>query len=688
MLLTVVSLVGLFAAPGSPSIAATTLDPPPAAPQRTLRAEVEKKKPARVGRKKGPKRFGRKAPQSAPPKRIGRVNEIPKREGRASPEVKAKLEALRQRIGREKLTFEVGYTTALDQSPATLTGLQVPANPLAGARQHNEKAIKRVGRTNLMTRALQRISERAPVRHGRPAQPKVPTTGDAPKPQGMGGMGPEADFDELCSPSGKAFAWLSKVSPIRSQGACGSCWAFAGLGAYEASQQIVNGAALDLSEQRALSCARNGQEKAGSCKGGWYGYLFDWMMNGGGGLTTESDEPYKGQDLTCDDKRKAPYKVKAWGWVDWGATVPPTDALKAAMCKYGPITTTVYASPAFMAYAGGVFNEKDPAPINHAVTLVGWDDARGAWLMRNSWGTGWGEGGYMWIRYGSNSIGAWSLWVMADANKGGTKDGGKDEGPALQKFSERSLRLRNSSGQPLKVSLQWQATRNGGDKWLPTPSSTTSLNLAVGQTLNVNDPTHVPFVVQGKKVRISAVSTKGKANKWERWKSTSLALVPGGSYEAATQETYTLTFLANGKDDVPETKDREQMLAQAEKLYADGKVKESNAAFEAWLQAFPDDPRRVQAWYYIGVGHYELEEYWDAFDWLVRVQDMPEHAWYPYALYWLGMTMSGVGECGYAVQYFEATAWADETPDDWRQAALDAIELLTEDDGTVCTSWD
>jgi len=129
----------------------------------------------------------------------------------------------------------------------------------------------------------------------------------------------------------------------------------------------------------------------------------------------------------------------------------------------------------------------------------------------------------MWIQYGSNSIGGYSAWVVAAAANNGdaVQD---DEQPLLSEFSERYLKLRNNSGQPLKVSLQWLARRSNADNWLPSTKTASAVTLAPGQAINVNDPTHKPFVVQGKKVRVWATATKGRANTWQRWKSTDLAL--------------------------------------------------------------------------------------------------------------------------------------------------------------------
>jgi hypothetical protein len=87
--------------------------------------------------------------------------------------------------------------------------------------------------------------------------------------------------------------------------------------------------------------------------------------------------------------------------------------LKAALLVHGPITTCIRSTSLFEAYAGGVFNQHAAGATNHVVLLVGWDDSKMAWRIKNSWGKDWGEDGFGWVAYGSNSIGFGSTWVVA-----------------------------------------------------------------------------------------------------------------------------------------------------------------------------------------------------------------------------------------------------------------------------------
>jgi hypothetical protein len=112
-------------------------------------------------------------------------------------------------------------------------------------------------------------------------------------------------------------------------------------------------------------------------------------------------------------------QAEAWGRVSKDLT-PSVAELKAALLARGPLAVSVSATPAFHAYSGGVFHEVTDAVTDHAVTLIGWDDKLNAFLVKNSWGTEWGdtcgfgkERGYMWIAYGSNGIGSNAVWVSA-----------------------------------------------------------------------------------------------------------------------------------------------------------------------------------------------------------------------------------------------------------------------------------
>jgi cathepsin L len=107
--------------------------------------------------------------------------------------------------------------------------------------------------------------------------------------------------------------------------------------------------------------------------------------------------------------------------------------MKEAICKYGAISTAVFIDQKFMLYVGGPYSGfpyGDIIPITGypgkiGVVIIGWDDSIQCWLIKNSWGTGWGsecgygtERGYMWIKYGTSKIGMYSTWVQAAVKPG------------------------------------------------------------------------------------------------------------------------------------------------------------------------------------------------------------------------------------------------------------------------------
>jgi len=301
------------------------------------------------------------------------------RESAAAPEVKQRLTTLRERIKTENLTFEVGYTTALDKPLERLAGTRAPADLKEKAKVQNDLAAK-------LLKADQ--ASRDAYLKGKQTLPEM---------------------KRACSPTAAKFDWRTsgKVTPVRDQDGCGSCWAFTAIGAFEGSHAIRNNALIDASEQSVLNCSGGG-----SCGGGWWSTVFDWMI--ASGAATEAAYPYTATDTTCNTGIATPNRAVAWGYVDPAGGIPPVADLKKALCEHGPIAVAVFATPAFQAYTSGVFNEQDTTHgINHGVTLVGWDDATNAWLIKNSWGSGWGMAGYMWIAYNSNNIGFGAAWVEA-----------------------------------------------------------------------------------------------------------------------------------------------------------------------------------------------------------------------------------------------------------------------------------
>ncbi len=216
-----------------------------------------------------------------------------------------------------------------------------------------------------------------------------------------------------------ALNWCTNVgcTPIRDQGACGSCWAFSTAGALEQNIRIVDGIVKDLSEQYLVSCNTEGW----GCGGGWWAhdYYQSKVPPGepGPGAVYEAAFPYVAKDIACNPPHAHYEKIAGWAYVGAVNGVPPVAALKQAIHDYGPVAAAVCTGSRFNAYTGGVLTTGDvcDGAVNHGIMLVGWDDSlgpSGAWILRNSWGSDWGEGGYMKIAYGVSNVGYGASYVV------------------------------------------------------------------------------------------------------------------------------------------------------------------------------------------------------------------------------------------------------------------------------------
>lgn len=213
-------------------------------------------------------------------------------------------------------------------------------------------------------------------------------------------------------PLPESFDWrkLDGCTPIKNQGGCGSCWAFAAIGVVESQYLIQSYITLDLSEQWLVSCST-----AGTCDGGWFGGAFDHMLNVQDscsqiGAPLEEAFPYEAKDVPCACPEKPRYLI-----TQWSAISQDVQSMKQAIMTYGPIAVSIAADDMFQCYIGGIFDANIGTDVNHAVILVGWDDTQGEngiWYLRNSWGTGWGEGGYMRIEYDCNKVGSNPAWAQ------------------------------------------------------------------------------------------------------------------------------------------------------------------------------------------------------------------------------------------------------------------------------------
>jgi len=185
------------------------------------------------------------------------------------------------------------------------------------------------------------------------------------------------------------------VTPVKNQGHCGSCYSFSATGALEGAWFKKTGKLVSFSEQQIVDCSYGWFGNHG-CMGGWYQWAWQYLKKNGG-AEEETAYPYYAVKGACKfNKEKIVAEVKGYHDLAKG----DENQLKEALSTIGPVSVAIDASQAsFRTYKTGVYYDYwcSTWRLNHAVLAVGYGTEGGQdyWLVKNSWGPGWGDKGYI-----------------------------------------------------------------------------------------------------------------------------------------------------------------------------------------------------------------------------------------------------------------------------------------------------
>ncbi|CAG9833878.1 unnamed protein product [Diabrotica balteata] len=183
------------------------------------------------------------------------------------------------------------------------------------------------------------------------------------------------------------------VLEVKDQGICGACWAFSTTGAIEGQLAIHKNQRVPLSEQELVDCDTVNL----GCNGGLMTDAFNYVKNHG--LASETQYQYTGRDGRCKNVQNKQLSTIS-GYVELDET---ESALVSAVASVGPVSIAVDADT-WQFYGGGVFNNRNcGTSLNHGVLAVGY--TKEVFIVKNSWGTSWGEQGYIRISRGHNLCG-------------------------------------------------------------------------------------------------------------------------------------------------------------------------------------------------------------------------------------------------------------------------------------------
>ncbi|XP_046647089.1 ervatamin-B-like [Daphnia pulicaria] len=207
------------------------------------------------------------------------------------------------------------------------------------------------------------------------------------------------------------------LAAVKNQRLCGSCWAFSAIAPLEFSKCLKTKRAVVLSEQQLVDCDTASTNMG--CNGGWYAVAWEHLQKVGGSAR-EALYPYTAKKNTCNFCSKCACKIGAKvSSFDYVESKNATE-MQIALTKYGPLAVAITVVGSFYSYSSGVYDDPacDGKDVNHGVVVVGWGvlNSMNYWIVRNTWGTSWGIGGYILMKRGVNkcSVETYPAYVVAE----------------------------------------------------------------------------------------------------------------------------------------------------------------------------------------------------------------------------------------------------------------------------------
>ena len=205
-------------------------------------------------------------------------------------------------------------------------------------------------------------------------------------------------------PDSLDYRTLNAVRPVRDQGDCGCCWAVSTMGNIEGQLKLKYNIEYSASIQQLIDCDTDFDL---GCNGGFMVDALNYLIKKSNGVDLEKDYPYIEKQSVCKTQQFKPaVKVKDLKFFNNVDEVKLLELLNL----YGPLSITVNAN-VWKYYIDGIYKPTsavcDPDKANHAVLLIGYGNSKGVdyWNIKNSWGTDWGEDGYMRIQRGTRACG-------------------------------------------------------------------------------------------------------------------------------------------------------------------------------------------------------------------------------------------------------------------------------------------